>query len=363
MNILITGANGFIGKNLCVTLQQQGHTVFPYDKDDNEETLDDYIKKAEFVYHLAGINRPQDPKEFYSGNGGFTGTLLKKIQKRKLPIVITSSIQAANDSDYGKSKKEAEDLVLLYGKQPGVEAYVFRLSNVFGKWCAPNYNSVIATFCYNIAHDLEIKIADNPKKIPFVYIDDVVTALIDCLKQKGSDTYLKAKPIYYHTVAEVAEIIQSFKGSRKNYQGIEVADPFIKKLYSTYLSYLPTESFSYDLLMHKDERGSFTEFLKGNFGQVSVNVANPGITKGNHWHHTKNEKFLVIKGEAVIRLRQIFSDEVIEVPVSEDQFEVVDIPCGYTHNITNTGNSEMIFFIWANEAFDPDHPDTWFMEV
>ena len=363
MKILVTGSNGFIGKNLCVTLNTKGYDVIPFDTNTNM-SLEDCVKQSDFAIHLAGINRPLTPEEFYDGNTNLTLKLINILKEdgRNIPLLLSSSIQAERDNDYGKSKKQAEDLVFEYGKQADV--FVYRLENAFGKWGRPNYNSVIATFCYNVANDLEIVINDPSALIPFVYIDDIVSSFISCIDSKGSNEYLYVTPSYKKTIGEVANLIKSFKESRKNLQVINMKDEFTKKLYSTYLSYLREDDFSYPLDMKKDNRGSFTEFLKSDDrGQVSINISKPGIVKGNHWHHSKNEKFLVVKGKGIIRFRKLDSDEIIEYKVSDKELRVVDIPTGYTHNIENIGNSDMVTVMWANEAFDPNNPDTYYLEV
>jgi UDP-2-acetamido-2,6-beta-L-arabino-hexul-4-ose reductase len=365
MKILVTGSNGFIGKNLCLTLEQQNYEVLKFDRD-TKDSLEDLASECDFVMHLAGVNRPLNPEEFYNGNTNLTYRLIEilKKQERHIPLLISSSIQAARNNDYGKSKKQSEDIVFEYGKETGSPAFVYRLDNAFGKWSQPNYNSVVATFCYNISHDLDIKI-DNPEaEIPFVYIDDIVSGFISCINQRGCAEYLSIKPSYKVTIGHLAELIRGFKESRINLEVPDMKPGFETKLYSTYLSYLPEDQFSYALSSHADNRGSFTEFLRSeDRGQVSVNISHPGIVKGNHWHHSKNEKFLVVKGKGVIRFRKIGDSKVISYEVSDQVLEVVDIPCGYTHNIENVGDEDMVTVMWANEKFDPDHPDTFFEKV
>lgn len=369
--ILITGYAGFVGKNLVAELKNQGYeNLLLFERDDTPETLARYASQASFVIHLAGINRPKDPSEFYSGNAGLTEVLLAELEKaaNKAPVLVTSSVQAALDNDYGKSKKQAEDAIFAHGDKLGSPVYVFRMEGVFGKWCRPNYNSVVATFCHNIARDLPIQVRDPAFELPLVYIDDVVQCILDALDgkvQKDAEGICRIHPVHSVTLGRLAELLYSFKESRQSLAVPALApDSFEKKLYSTYLSYLPTDAFKYPLTMHTDERGSFTEFLRSpERGQVSVNISKPGIVKGNHWHHTKNEKFLVVKGQGLIRLRRIDSQEVLEYPVSGDKLEVVDIPVGYTHSIENVGSEDMITVMWANEAFDPDHPDTYFLKV
>jgi len=380
MNILITGAKGFIGKNLIAQLNNINEgkakeeripsnlTVFAYDIDTDPGLLDEYCREADFVFHLAGVNRPKEQSEFMEGNFGFTSVLLDTLQKygNTCPVMLASSIQAELDNPYGVSKKAGEELLFRYAEETGAKVYVYRFSNVFGKWCRPNYNSAVATFCYNIAHDLPIQVNDPNVMMTLVYIDDLVDELISALA--GNPTregkYCKVPIEYKITLGEIVELIYSFRESRRNLQVPDMGDAFTKKLYATYLSYLPENNFSYPLKMNVDQRGSFTEFLKSpDRGQVSVNISNPGITKGNHWHHTKNEKFLVVSGKGVIRFRKIDEKEVYEYYVSGDRLEVVDIPVGYTHNIENLGDSDMVTIMWANEPFDPDKPDTFFLEV
>lgn len=375
--ILITGAGGFVGRNLVATLRALGcEDLLLFEKDDTLETLADYCRRAAFVVHLAGINRPQDPGEFYRGNAGLTETMLQLLAEHgnRAPVAVTSSIQAALDNDYGKSKRMAEDAIFAHGKATGAPVYVFRMEGVFGKWCRPNYNSVVATFCHNIARGLPIEVRDPAYELPLVYIDDVVQCLLDVMRHGSArmdgEGFCRIHPVHRVTLGRLAETLQGFARAR-GAGGLPTlavpnlaADSFEKKLYSTYLSYLPEDSFAYDLNMHCDARGSFTEFLRTpERGQVSVNISRPGIVKGNHWHHTKNEKFLVVRGEGVIRFRRIDSDQVIEYRVSGDKLQVVDIPCGYTHNIENVGDGDLVTVMWANEAFDPDRPDTFALPV
>lgn len=381
MKILVTGANGFVGKNLVSTLKniKDGkdktrsidiEDIYTYDLDSTIDDLKKYTSDCDFVFHLAGINRPKDTSEFYEGNASFTETLcsLLKEYDNHCPILISSSIQASKDNDYGKSKKEGEEYLLNHGETMNSKVYIYRLANLFGKWCRPNYNSVVATWCYNVAHDLDIQINDESVVLPLCYIDDVIDEFLNTLE--GHPTICKegvyqVYPIHFIKLGELAKIIKSFKESRKTLQVPNMqADSLEKKLYSTYLSYLPKDQFSYPLKMNIDQRGSFTEFLKTNeFGQVSVNISKPGITKGQHWHHSKNEKFLVVSGQGLIQFRDIYSDEIIEYHVSGDKLEVIDIPTGYTHNIINIGKTDMVTIMWANEAFNPEHPDTYFEEV
>lgn len=371
--ILITGAGGFVGRNLVATLHALGcRDLLLFEKDDTVETLADYCRRAAFVVHLAGINRPKDPSEFYSGNAGLTDTLLHLLAEsgNKAPVLVTSSIQAALDNDYGKSKKQAEDAIFAHGKAMNAPVYVFRMEGVFGKWCRPNYNSVVATFCHNIARGLPIQVRDPAYELPLVYIDDVISCILEAMQsgtvQRDAEGYCRIHPVHQVTLGHLAELIEGFAAARKGSLGVPyLAEGSLeKKLYSTYLSYLPTDQFAYDLNTHADDRGSFTEVLRSpERGQVSVNISKPGVIKGNHWHHTKNEKFLVVQGEGVVRFRRIDCDEVIEYRVSGDKLQVVDIPCGYTHNIENIGEGDMVTLMWANECFDPQRPDTFYLPV
>jgi len=380
MNILITGSKGFIGRNLVAQLSNikdgkckvegvpTGLTIFEYDVDADPASLDRYCKEADFVFHLAGVNRPKNQSEFMEGNFGFTSVLLDTLKKHRntCPIALASSIQAALDNPYGVSKKAGEDLLFKYAEETSAKVYVYRFPNVFGKWCRPNYNSAVATFCHNIAHDLPIQVNDRSAKLTLVYIDDVVNELISALVGKPNvvGKFCKVPIEHQITLGEIVDLIYSFRESRKNLQVPDMGNEFIKKLYATYLSYLPENGFSYPLKMNIDNRGSFTEFLKSpDRGQVSVNISKPGITKGNHWHHTKNEKFLVVSGKGVIRFRKVGEEKVYEYYVSGEKLEVVDIPVGYTHNIENLGDTDMVTIMWASEEFDKDKPDTYFDKV
>ena len=369
MKILVTGAKGFVGKNLIAELKNQEYKdILEYDLDTDPSLLDDYCREAEFIFHLAGVNRPKEQSEFMTGNFRFTSDLLDTLKKHRntCPIMLSSSTQALLDNPYGKSKKAGEELLFAYSEETGVKVLIYRFPNVFGKWCRPNYNSAVATFCNNVANDLPITVNDPSVVMNLVYIDDVVEELIQALKgredRKGK--YCAVRTVYTITLGEIVDLIYSFKASRKERSIPDMSDEFIKKLYATYLSYLPQDQFGYPLKMNVDSRGSFTEFIRTkDRGQVSVNVSRPGITKGNHWHHTKNEKFLVVSGQGVIRFRKIDSNEVIEYHVNGDKLEVLDIPTGYTHNISNTGETDMVTVMWANEPFDPGKPDTYYLEV
>lgn len=390
MKILITGAQGFIGKNLISELKNRGyHDLCLCHRGTTEEELNIYTRECDFIFHLAGVNRPQRAEEFMEGNFGFTEHLLGMLQKyqNKASIVCTSSTQAILDNPYGRSKLAGEKLLLQYAERVKSKVIIFRLTNVFGKWCRPEYNSVVATFCHKIACDVPIQVNDEEALLKLIYIDDVVNSLITFMEMELNvkqdnhkhslmlpdleDRYY-IEPVYDIKLGKLANLIKSFKESRKNLHVPDMSDDFTKKLYSTYLSYLPEDEFSYSLKMNVDDRGSFTEFLKSeSFGQVSVNISKPGITKGNHWHHTKNEKFLVVSGKGIIRFRKVsdfandqdVKEEVLEYIVSGEKLQVIDIPTGYTHNITNTGDTDMVTIMWANESFNPDKPDTYFLEV
>lgn len=368
MKILVTGAKGFVGRNLSVTLKQAGHTVYEYDINNTVKELEAFTKDCEFVFNLAGVNRPEREEEFLEGNCRFADDLLTLLEQNnnKSPIMLSSSIQAERDNPYGRSKKAGEDILFDYEKRTGVKVLVYRFPNLFGKWCRPNYNSAVATFCHNIARGLDITVTDPAIKLNLVYIDDLLEEMLRALegKETRDGKYCKVPVIYEKTLGEITNLIYSFKKSRTDLSVADMSDGFTKKLYSTFLSYLPEDEFSYPLKMNQDERGSFTEIIRtAERGQFSVNVAKPGITKGNHWHHTKNEKFLVVSGKGVIRFRKPDSSEILEYFVSGEKLEVVDIPVGYTHNIENIGESDLVTFMWCNECFDPEHPDTFFLKV
>lgn len=394
MNILVTGAKGFVGKNLVENLKNirdnKNRTrpnirideIYEYDIDSTSASLDEYCKKADFVFNLAGVNRPQNSDEFMQGNFGFASTLLETLKKHNniCPIMISSSIQATcigrYDSDYGRSKKAGEELVFAYGAETGAKVLVYRFPNLFGKWCRPNYNSVIATFCNNIANDLPITVSDGNVMLELLYIDDLVEEMLDALEGKehrcefdGIDTVLTANgryctaPITHKaTLAEIVDLLNSFKAQPSTLIMPEIPNnSFAKKLYSTYLSYLPKEKVSFSLKMNEDTRGSFTELLKTeNCGQFSVNISKPGITKGEHWHNTKWEFFIVVSGHGLIQERKIGSDEVLSFEVSGDKIEAIHMLPGYTHNIINLSDTEnLVTVMWANEQFDQNHPDTF----
>jgi len=369
VKILVTGAGGFLGKNLVAELKNQGYEdLLLYTRNHTLKDLEDYTKKCDFVYHLAGVNRPENEKDFMDGNHGLTSELLELLKKHnnKSPILITSSIQAEKDNPYGISKKAGEDLLFEHSIETGVEVFVYRLPNLFGKWSKPNYNTVVATYCYNIARDLDIQVNNPEAELTLCYIDDVLEEFVKALE--GSPTklnnYCEIETSHSIKLGELADLLKSFKESRSTLNVPNMENGLTKKLYSTYLSFLPEDKFSYDLKMNIDKRGSFTEFIRTpERGQVSVNVSKSGITKGNHWHHTKNEKFLVVSGEGLIRFRKIDSDEIIEYRVNSEKLEVVDIPTGYTHSIVNVGEMDLVTVMWVNECFNPDKPDTIFLEV
>lgn len=398
MKILVTGAHGFVGKNLCAQLNniKDGKArnypvkiseVMEYDLDTPTELLDDFCKKADFVFNLAGVNRPQNQEEFMQGNFGFASTLLDTLKKHRntCPVMLSSSIQATligryGESDYGKSKLAGEELFFRYEKETGAKVLVYRFPNLFGKWCRPNYNSVVATFCNNIANGLPIQVNDRSAKLEMLYIDDLVEEMIAALTGQehrcefdGLETVLQdngkycAVPITHKvTLGEIVDLLHTFAEQPTTLMIPEIPDQsFAKKLYSTYLSYLPKEKVAFPLKMNVDERGSFTELLRtGKCGQVSVNISKPGITKGQHWHHTKWEFFIVVSGHGLIQQRKIGSDEVIEFDVSGDKIEAVHMLPGYTHNIINLSDTEnLVTVMWANELFDPNHPDTFFEKV
>lgn len=398
MKILVTGAHGFVGKNLCAQLNniKDGKArnypvkiseVMEYDLDTPTELLDDFCKKADFVFNLAGVNRPQNQEEFMQGNFGFASTLLDTLKKHRntCPVMLSSSIQATligryGESDYGKSKLAGEELFFRYKEETGAKVLVYRFPNLFGKWCRPNYNSVVATFCNNIANGLPIQVNDRSAKLEMLYIDDLVEEMIAALTGQehrcefdGLETVLQdngkycAVPITHKvTLGEIVDLLHTFAEQPTTLMMPEIPDQsFAKKLYSTYLSYLPKEKVAFPLKMNADERGSFTELLRtGKCGQVSVNISKPGITKGQHWHHTKWEFFIVVSGHGLIQQRKIGSDEVIEFDVSGDKIEAVHMLPGYTHNIINLSDTEnLVTVMWANELFDPNHPDTFFEKV
>ena len=382
MNILVTGAKGFVGKNFVENLKNirdgkdktrnisSDLNIFEYDIDTPKSSLDEFCKSADFVFNLAGVNRPETEEEFMDGNFGFASELLDTLKKynNTCPVMLSSSIQAERDNPYGRSKKAGEDLFFSYSEETGAKVLVYRFPNVFGKWCRPNYNSAVATFCHNIARGLPITVNDRAVMMTLVYIDDVVDELINALSgnEYRKEEFCEVPVIHKITLGEIVDLLYSFKESRENKTVPDMTEnSFSKKLYSTYLSYLPTDEFSYPLMMNCDSRGSFTEILRtNNAGQFSVNISKPGITKGQHWHNTKNEKFLVVSGYGLIQLRKIGTDEVINYEVSGEKLTVVDMIPGYTHNIINLSETEdLVTFMWCNECFKQDKPDTFYEEV
>lgn len=368
MKILITGAQGFIAKNLIESLKRSKYNdLFLFHRGSTSLELETYIQNADFIFHLAGVNRPDHINEFYEGNSDLTQKIADLITKnnRCIPILLSSSTQAIIDNDYGKSKRAAETILQDYSRLTGASVYIYRLPNIFGKWSKPNYNSVISTWCYNVTRNLPLQINNPSTELDLVYIGDVVTEFLHQLHNHShSCDYYNVQPIYRKSLGEINQLLEQFKVSRNNLLIPKVGQGFERALYATYLSYLPSDSFSYELKGHKDDRGTFYEILKTvDSGQFSLSTTKPGITRGNHYHNTKNEKFLVVKGKALIELRNIYSDEVIQYYVSDQKMEVVEMIVGYTHNITNIGEEEMILLIWANEIFDPQSPDTNFLVV
>ena len=387
-SILITGAKGFVGKNLVENLKNirdgkdrvhklpSDLEILKYDIDNTEIELEEYCKKADFVFNLAGVNRPKDNSEFMKGNFGFGEKLLNLLKKYKnnCPVMLSSSVQATLEgryagSEYGKSKLAGEELFKDYGKETGSRVLIYRFPNLFGKWCRPNYNSAVATFCNNIANNLSIQVNDRNTELNLVYIDDLVEELLRAIngnETKDEKGYCYVPEVHHVTLGEIVDLLYEFKESRKNLFIPNMTEgSFSKKLYSTYLSYLDPKDFSYSLKMNEDNRGSFTEIVKSlDRGQVSINISKPGITKGQHWHNTKNEKFLVVAGEGIIQLRKIGANEIVEYKVSGKEMTVVDMIPGYTHNIINTSETEnLVTVMWCNECFNPEKPDTYFEEV
>lgn len=381
MKILVTGAKGFVGRNLCAQLNniKSGKAkcygnltvceVYEYDVDSPVEDLDRYCSDCDFVFNLAGVNRPQDPKEFMEGNFGFASTLLDTLKKYEncCPVMISSSIQAELDNPYGESKRAGEQLMFDYSSETGAKVLVYRFPNLFGKWCRPNYNSVVATFCHNIANDLPIQVNDPNVTLRLCYIDDVVDELIAALTgdEHREGKYCYVPVVHEVKLGEIVDLLNKFKEMPKTLGVPTVSDGFEKALYSTFLSYFPKEKFIYPVKMNIDSRGSYTELIRSQHnGQFAVNISKPGITKGQHWHHTKNEKFVVVHGHGLIQLRKLGTEEIIEFEVSGDNIQVVEMIPGYTHNIINLSQTEdLVTFMWANECFDPNRPDTYFEPV
>ena len=386
MKILVTGAKGFVGRNLCATLnairegKNRSHPalriseIYEYDMDTPQACLVEYCANADFVFHLAGVNRPQDPDAFMAGNFGFSSTLLNvlKDQHNPCPVMLSSSIQATlegrYDGPYGRSKKAGEELFFHYAQETGAKVLVYRFPNLFGKWCRPNYNSVVATFCHNVANDLPIQVNDSATRLELLYIDDLVEEMLLALEGREHRNGMFCQvPVTHHvTLGEIVQWLETFKRQPETLVMPPIPNgSFEKKLYSTYLSYLPKDKVSFSLRMNVDERGSFTELLKTeSCGQVSINISKPGITKGQHWHHSKWEFFMVVAGRGLVQMRQLGSDEVWEFFVSGEKMEAIHMLPGYTHNIINLSEHEnLVTVMWANEAFDPNRPDTYFEKV
>ena len=365
MKVLVTGSGGFIGKNLCMFLSEEKDIeILRYDRENTLEDLESFISSADAIVHLAGINRPQTADEFFSGNTDLTKNIIDILNEKKLhiPLIFSSSIQAALDNDYGKSKRLAEDYIL--NNYP--EGVIYRLHNVFGKYCRPNYNSVVATFCNNIAHDEEIRVDNPDAPIELVYIDDICKTFIKILRGEAKivKPYNSIEPVKKTTVGALADLIKSFKTNLAGISVPQTGDEFTKKLFSTYISYCDLTNLIISPEIHADERGAFSELIHTmESGQFSVSTSKPGITRGNHYHHTKVEKFIVVKGSAKISMRKIGEKEVHEFDVNGKNIQIITIPVGYTHIITNTGDDEMVLIIWCNELFDNNNPDTYYEEV
>lgn len=367
MKVLITGSNGFIAKNLIEYLKRdEGIEIYLYSKKDSQNILEAYVKEVDFIFHLAGVNRPEKIDEFYEGNSTLTKNIIDVLSKedKKTPILLSSSTQSTLDNDYGKSKLEAESALMEYSKKTGANVYIYKLPNVFGKWSRANYNSVISTWCHNITHDLEIQVNNRDHILDLVYVDDVVESFIEKLKQSSVESYYEIETSYKKSLGEIEKLLYAFRDNRDTLVIPNVASGFERALYATYLSYLSIDDFSYALKGHQDERGTFYEILKTlDSGQFSLSTTAPRVTRGNHYHHTKNEKFLVVKGEALIEYKHIVTGELVSYKVSDNKMEVVEMIPGYTHNIKNTGKEEMVLFLWANEAYDENNPDTYYLEV
>ncbi len=363
MRIVVTGAKGFIGKNLCTMLQENGYNdVVEISRETSREDLSNALQEADFVFHLAGVNRPDNENDFQKENADFTSFIVGqlKLAGRRSPLVLSSSTQATKENAYGQSKLLAEEAVKRYGKDTGAPSYIYRFPNVFGKWCRPNYNSFIATFCYNKLNNIDLNIHDVNAPVTLVYIDDICRDLIGLLKHNLPSGYLKVEPEYSTTVGEVAGILENFKQSRDSLVTENVGTGLTRALYSTYLSYMTPEQFSYDIPSYGDERGVFCEMLKTKHaGQFSFFTAHPGITRGGHYHHSKNEKFLVLKGSALFKFEHISTGERYEIKTHGASPQIVETVPGWSHDITNIGNEEMIVMLWANEVFDRDAPDTF----
>ena len=367
MTVLVTGSKGFIAKNLIAILQRDESIKLLLLHKENEQLLESYLQEADFIFHLAGVNRPDNVDEFYKGNAGLTEIMLDILQQynKSTPILLSSSTQIDKENDYGKSKLQAEELLLSYANKSQAAVFIYRLPNVFGKWSKPNYNTVIATWCYNMTHDLPITINDDTVELSLVYIDDVINAFLKHLNgYKHNDTFYNVEVVYHKSLGDIVSLLNSFKESRKSLIVPNVGSGFERALYASYLSFLDPSDFSYELKGHQDDRGTFYEIVKTlDAGQFSISTTKPGITRGNHYHDSKNEKFLVIKGEATIEHRHVYSEEIITYKVSDQKMEIVEMIPGYTHNITNSGDVEMVLLIWANEQFDVNNSDTHFLKV
>jgi UDP-2-acetamido-2,6-beta-L-arabino-hexul-4-ose reductase len=362
MNVLVTGSNGFIGKNLIAHLNELGIHAIPYTRENSTQDLPDLIKKSDFIVHLAGENRPVDEKDFDTVNAGLTASICGSVRSigRKIPILLASSIQATFDNAYGKSKLDAEASVKMLEVDTGCPVYVYRLPGVFGKWCKPNYNSVVATFCHNISHDLPVQVNNPDFELSLVYIDDVVEEFVKIIEgAKGDKKELSVQPEYKIKLGDLSDQIKIFTESRDSLISERVGVGLIRKLYSTYVSYLSPEQFAYSIPSYGDERGMFAEMLKTkDSGQFSFFTAKPGVTRGGHYHHSKTEKFLVVQGEARFGFRHVATDEMHEIITTSQELKIVETVPGWSHDITNVGTEEIIVMLWANEIFDPDNPDT-----
>ncbi len=370
MRVVITGADGFVGSNLVTTLRRDAKIeILPIDIGNSAAEIESALSQANFVIHLAGVNRPDNETEFAAGNTDFTSTVCDLLVKhdRKVPVIFSSSTQAVLDNPYGESKRAAEEVIAQYAGQHGGTALIYRLTNVFGKWCRPNYNSAVATFCHNIAHDLPITISDRSNEVCLVHVDDVIASFCQDLAASHQPGVVQreAGPEYTLTLGELVDQIESFRDIRRSLLVPDLSSGFTQKLYSTYLAYLEDDQFAYNLKKNVDPRGSLAEFVKSShFGQLFISRTEPGITRGDHYHHVKTEKFLVVDGQAIVRFRDIRGEgEVIEYRVDGEEFRVVDIPPGYTHSIENVGLGELITVFWASEIFDPERPDTYGMSV
>lgn len=363
MKIVVTGAKGFIGKNLCIMLREHGYQdIVEVDRKTSQQMLAQYLSEADFVYHLAGINRPKDDSEFQQGNADLTCFIAEQLQlsNKKVPIVLSSSSQAELKNAYGQSKLIAEQAVEQYGIITGAAYYIYRFPNVFGKWCKPNYNSFVATFCYNTLNNIDVTINDPHAPVTLVYIDDVCACLISLINGDSDSGYKTVSPSYSTTVGDVANLLRSFKSSRNNLVTENVGTGLVRALYSTYISYMSPEQFSYSIPSYGDERGVFSEMLKTKeAGQFSFFTAHPGITRGGHYHHSKNEKFLVVKGKALFKFEHIVTGERYELLTDSSSLRIVETVPGWSHDITNIGDEEMIVMLWANEIFDREAPDTF----